>query len=350
MDKIWGKGRFASVLSRILVLVFALSVFAGCAQQAEEPKADGKEAVRTDEAKKDEAEKEDGKKMVIGYATKSATTPFWLACNEGAKKAAEDMGVELVMLGPPKENDVAGQLAVIEDMINKKVSGLAIAPCDSAGVAPAVEKAQKSNIPVIALDTPIDGAQVSSFVATDNMKAAAAAAEWMGSKLNGKGTVVLINGMIQQGSGKERREGFINVLKEKYKDIKIVEVTGDWDDNKALKGMEDAIQANPQIDGVFVGWDGAALAAHKALTAAKRKDKTIICGFDCYPDALKLMKAGTFEADVAQYPYKIGYEGIKAAVMAAKGETVEERIDTGVMLVLPENVDQYIKDNNIKLP
>lgn len=291
------------------------------------------------------------KKLVIGYASKSSTAPFWGIVQKGVDQAAKDLDVTVITLGPPKENDIAGQLNVIEDLINRKVDALAIAPCDSVGVGPAVKKANAKKIPVVALDTPISEGKTVTFVATDNIKAAESAAEWMGKKLNGKGNVVLINGMIAQGTGKERYEGFRDYAAKKYPGIKIVAaIPADWNEDKALKGMEDAIKANPQIDGVFVGWDGAALMAYRALTEAKRKDKTAICGFDCYPQSLKLMKQGTFEADVSQYPYKIGYEAIKAAVMAAKGEKVNPRIDTGTMLVLPDNVDQYIKDNNVTLP
>ena len=291
------------------------------------------------------------KKLVIGYATKSSSAPFWVILNNGATQAAKDLDINLVMLGPPKENDIVGQLAVIEDLINRGSKGLVIAPCDSVGVSPVVLKANKKKIPVIAVDTAIQGnGVVTSFVATDNIKAAESAAAWMGKRLKGVGNIVLINGMISQGTGKDRYEGFRDYLAKNYPQMKIVtSIAADWNEEKALKGMEDAMQANPVIDGVFVGWDGAALVAHKVLTEAGRKSKTVICGFDCYDQSLRLMKQGTFEADVAQFPYKMGYEAIKTAVMAAKGIKVPARIDTGTMLVTPDNVDEYIKDNNIKL-
>lgn len=320
----------------ILGLTLLMSVImAGCGKSNEKADSNGSS----------------GKKLVIGYATKSSSAPYWVTLNEGAKKAAEDLGVELVMLGPPKENDITGQLQVIEDLINRKVNGLIVAATDSVGVAPAIDKARGQNIPVIAVDTSVTGTEVDSFVATDNIKAAETAAEFLGKKLNGKGNIVLINGAIAQGTGKERYEGFKNYLEKHYPDMKIVSATDtNWEDEKALKAMEDAIRANPQIDGVFGGWDGGLLAAHTALKDAGRLDKTLIVGFDAYPQALKFLKEGTFAADVTQYPYKMGYEAVKAAVMAANGEKIEPRIDTGTLLVDPSNVDQYIQDNGIKLP
>lgn len=291
-------------------------------------------------------------KLTIGYATKSSTSPFWVTLNKGAERAAKELGVELVMLGPPKENDITGQLQVIEDMINRKVDGLVVAATDSVGVAPAIQKAKGKNIPVIAVDTSISGAEVDSFVATDNIKAAEQAAEFMAQQLGGKGNIVLLNGAMAQGTGKERYEGFKNYVEKKYPDMKIVfSQDCNWEDEKALKAMEDAIRANPQIDGVFGGWDGALLAAHTALKDSGRLDKTKIVGFDSYPQALKFLKEGSgFVGDVAQFPDKMGYEAIKAAVQKAKGESISSRIDTGTLLVNKDNVDQYIKDYDVKLP
>lgn len=335
------------LLSLMLVVVLGMSLLAGCAK--EEPAA--KTETKTESTSETKTETKAEEKMVIGYATKSSTAPFWVILNEGAEQAAKDYGVELIALGPPKENDIVGQLSVIEDLVNREVSGLVVAPCDSVGVAPAVDKAMNGGIPVIAVDTSIEGIAPDGFVATNNYNAAQVAAEWMAAELDGKGNIVLLNGMMAQGSGKERYEGFADYMAANHPDINIV-FSQDcaWEDEKALKAMEDAMAANDQIDGVFVGWDGAALAAHRALSEAGRIDETLICGFDAYPQSLKYMKEGTFEANIAQSPYKMGYTAVESAVKAAKGEDIESYVDTGVVLILPENVDQYIEDNNVVLP
>jgi ribose transport system substrate-binding protein len=292
---------------------------------------------------------EKGGKLTIGYATKSATNQGWIILNAGAKQAAQDLGVNLIMLGPPKENDIAGQLGVVENMINRHVNALAIAPCDSTGIAPVVEKANAKNIPVVAIDTAIEGGKVMSFVATDNAKAAGEAAKWIGDKLKGKGNIVMINGMIAQQTGKDRRDGFYNYIKANYPNMKVVaEVPADWQTEKALSGMEDALRANPQVDAVFCSWDGGTIGALQALEAAKRKDKVLLVGFDAAPDALKAMKEGKVDADIAQFLWKIGYEGIAAAVKAAKGETIDSRIDTGSYVVLPDNVDKFLAENHLQ--
>lgn len=128
-------------------------------------------------------------KLLIGYATKSATNTGWVIINSGARQAAKDNNAELMLIGPPKEDDIAGQLSVVEDMINAGVSAIAIAPTDSSAIVSAVEKANQAGIPVIAVDTAINGGEITSYVATDNLAAAAMGGIWMGEQLGGKGNI-----------------------------------------------------------------------------------------------------------------------------------------------------------------
>jgi len=349
----WFKGA-ASIMLIALMCISLIGCMPNNAASAETSEASSP-AVETSETPQDTANASASEKatesaesqMTIGYATKSNTNTGWVLINNGAQQAADDYGVNLMMLGPPKDNDIAGQLGVVEDMINNNVDALAIAPCDSAGIVSAVEKANDKNIPVVAIDTGIAGGKVASWVATDNEKAAALGGEWMGDQLGGKGTVVMINGMIAQETGAARRNGFYNAITAKYPDIKIYEVASDWDATKALSGMEDSIQALDQIDGVFCAWDGGTIAILPALEQAGIIDKVVLLGFDSDPNVLSAMKKGKVKGDVAQYLFQIGYKGIETAIKAAKGEEVEPRIDTGTMVVTPENVDQFISDNGL---
>lgn len=294
------------------------------------------------------AKESDDDQIVIGYATKSATNQGWIIINSGAQQAADDYGVELMMVGPPKENDIAGQLGVCEDLINSRVDALAIAPTDSSAIVVAVEKANAAGIPVVAVDTAIKGGDITSYVATDNYAAAAVGAEWMAEQLGGSGNVVMINGMIAQETGAARRDGFYDTMQEKYPDIEIIfEVATDWQAERAMSAMEDALQAHSQIDGVFCAWDGGTISALSALKQSGRSDDITLLGFDCAPDALTAMKQGDVQGDVAQFLYQIGYQGIEAAIKAAMGEEVAKRIDTGTMIVTPANVDQFMADNHL---
>lgn len=338
--------KWTKVLAAVLIIALSVVAFAGCLPK-EQPaqSADVAEEV-TDVA--DVADVAEETQLLIGYSTKSSTNTGWVIINNGAIQAAEDYGVELMMIGPPKENDIAGQIGVVEDMINNSCDAIAIAPCDSAGIVSAVEKANAAGIPVIAVDTAITAGEITSYVATDNYKAAAVGGEWMGEQLGGVGNVVMINGMVAQETGAARRDGFYDAITAKYPDIKIVsEIATEWQVEKALSGMEDAMQANDRIDGVFCAWDGGTIAVLSALEQAGVSDDVVLLGFDCDPNALSAMLENKVEGDVAQFLYQIGYKGIEAAVKAAMGEEVDARIDTGTMIVIPDNAQQFIDENGL---
>ncbi|MBC8585810.1 sugar ABC transporter substrate-binding protein [Youxingia wuxianensis] len=302
-----------------MTLTLLVTLIAGCGQSSD-PAEDNSTAAPADESP-EPSEDPDTEKLVIGYAAKSATNTSFMITNNGCEQAAKDLGVELIMLGPPKDQDVAGQLAVIEDLVNRNVDALVIAAADSSAVVSGVQKANAAGIPVIAIDTAINGGEIASYVTTDNLAAAALGAEWMAKALDGKGNVVMINGVLAQSVGSERRDGFYNYMAENFPDIKIVaEVNSEWQADKAMSGMEDALRANPDIDGVFCAWDAGTIAVIPVLEQAGILDEVALLGFDAAPDALKQMKEGKVDADIAQYLFKIGYQGVEAAVKAAKGE------------------------------
>ena len=110
--------------------------------------------------------------IVIGYASKSATTPYWVQLSEAIEKAAKDAGVTVKEIGPSKENDIAGQISIIEDFYSQDVDALIVAACDDVGVAPAVQKFVDAGKPVIAVDNGITGVDITSLCATNNRESA----------------------------------------------------------------------------------------------------------------------------------------------------------------------------------
>ncbi len=299
----------------ILAVVMVAAVFAGCGNSSKE--------------------------MTIGVAHKNSSSPFWVSFEEGAKAAAEELGVKLDMQGPAIENDPAGQLAIVENFITQEYDGIVVAPCDDVGIAPAVQAALDDGIPVVAADNGVSGATV-SLVATDNEAAAALAAKYIGEVLGGKGNILMVNGTISQGSGKGRYEGFKNYIEANFPDITLLTpIDAEWDDQKALAGIEDAYNSGQQIDAIFSAWDGGALQAHSVFKAEGKLDSVIIAGFDLYDETKALIKAGEFEADVVQDPYNMGYLAVKTVYGQINGESSEAFIDTGAKLATIDNIADF---------
>lgn len=286
--------------------------------------------------------------MTIGYVTKSASNQGWILINQGAADAAAEEGLALITVGPAQQGSLEGQLSTIEDMITRKVAALGIAPVDSAGVASAVEKAMNEGIPVVAIDTAVEGTEVTSFVATDNLAAANIQGEWVAENIEEGGSLILVNGLVAQSTGRDRRDGFLEVMEAKRPDVTIYQVDTQWSQEQAQAGIEDLITAHPEVSFVVNAWDGASMGAIAALSGLGYNPGDVaIVGFDAAPNALQAMRDGWLQADVAQQLYKMGYLGIKTAIAAARGEEVEPWIDTGTTMVTPDNVEQFIEENKL---
>ena len=281
---------------------------------------------------------------VIGYITKSATNAGWMMINQGAEDAAAEEGVKLVSVGPAFQGDLSSQLEVFENLVAQGAKAIGIAPVDSAGVAPAVTDAMSSGIPIIAIDTGVSGADVTSFVATDNYAVAKVQGAIAATLVNDGDTVIYVTGNQEQSTGQERRNGFMEAFSAARPGSKILEVPTEWNSQQAQEGVEAVLNSNSDVKMVVNAWDGGTMGAKAALENLGYSAGDVkLVGFDGASDAIAAMDEGWVHADTAQMLYQMGYQGIKAAAAAARGETVSSRIDTGFFLVTPSTSGVYKK-------
>ena len=281
---------------------------------------------------------------VIGYITKSATNAGWMMINQVAEDAAAEEGVKLVSVGPAFQGDLSSQLEVFENLVAQGAKAIGIAPVDSAGVAPAVTDAMSSGIPIIAIDTGVSGADVTSFVATDNYAVAKVQGAIAATLVNDGDTVIYVTGNQAQSTGQERRNGFMEAFSAARPGSKILEVPTEWNSQQAQEGVEAVLNSNSDVKMVVNAWDGGTMGAKAALENLGYSAGDVkLVGFDGASDAIAAMDEGWVHADTAQMLYQMGYQGIKAAAAAARGETVSSRIDTGFFLVTPSTSGVYKK-------
>jgi ribose transport system substrate-binding protein len=284
----------------------------------------------------------------VGYVTKSATNMGWTIINKGAEDAAREENVKLIVGGPSTHGALEGQIEAVQRVVAEGAKAVAIAPVDSRGIVPVVRRIASQGVPVVAVDTGIDDDSARCQVGTDNLAAAGAQADWAAGQITDDATVILVNGSLAQATGRDRRRGFLDRLKQLKPDAAVVEVNTAWEFEDARVGVEAALRANPNAALVANAWDDGALATVATLKALGVKQGRVrVIGFDGAPNALALLRAGWIQADVAQMLYRQGYEGVKAAIAAARGEAIPARIDTGHLLVTAENVEQFIKDNKL---
>lgn len=268
--------------------------------------------------------------LSVGLAISTQNNPFFVALRDGADAEAKAQGVKLITVDA--QDDSAKQISNIEDLIQKKVQVILINPADSDAVAGVVKEAVKAGIKVVSLDRSVNGAEVSAHIASDNVAGGKMAAEFLLEKIGSKGNIVELEGIPGSSAARERGQGFHSVVDGKA-DLKLVaKQAADFDRAKGLSVMENILQGNKDVKGVFAHNDEMALGAFKAIEAAGLKN-VVVVGFDATPDAVNAVKAGQLAATVQQKPELIGKMGVDTALRLSKGEAVAKFIPVPLDLV-----------------
>ena len=156
-----------------------------------------------------------------------------------------------------------------------------------------------------------------------------------------EGDVALITSIPGVGSFDQRAKGFKEEIAAKYPGLKLVaDKVADGMATTGLNIMTDLITANPNLRGVFASNLIMAQGGGQAIAENKAADKIELVAFDSDDKLIGFLKDGTIKRLVVQDPYRMGYEGVKTALAASKGEKVPATVDTGVNLITKENMDQ----------
>jgi ribose transport system substrate-binding protein len=277
------------------------------------------------------------KKRVIGVIAQGRAHMFWQSIHAGAVAASRETGVEIFWNAPTSETDYAGQLQIMDAMINRRVDAIAVAPIDKKAMVGVVERSTREGIPVVIFDTGVETEAYVARVATDNYAAGRMAAERMGAILNGKGKVLMVACQPGSASTLAREQGFEDVLKEKFPGLQIADKRfGMSDFAKSLAVAENMLTAHPEADGMFASNETGSVGAAQALKGRKSKVKMV--GFDSSPTLIDDIKSGIIDSLVVQHPFKIGYESVLAAVDKLNGKPVEKDRQLAARLVDRNNL------------
>jgi ribose transport system substrate-binding protein len=240
---------------------------------------------------------------------------------------------------PPQETDVERQVQIVENMIQKDVDAIILAPCGAKELVGVVKQANEAGIPVLIVDSKLDqsvldsqGARYDTFVGSDNFKGGELAGEFLAKALGGKGNVALLEGITGHESTDARRDGFLAALKRYPALHLVVTQPGNADQEKAFSVTQNMFQANSDIQGLFACNDVMALGALRALEGMDRGDVRVV-GFDASDDVRAAIGKGTMLGSIAQYPDEMGRLGVVNAVKLLQGERVPNAIGTKVEVV-----------------
>jgi ribose transport system substrate-binding protein len=282
--------------------------------------------------------------QTIPIIVKDTTSFYWQIVLAGARKAGQDLGVKVPELGAQSESDINGQISILENAVAEKPAAIVISPTQFAALGKPIDAAAKS-VKIIGIDSAADSKAFTSFLTTDNVQGGRVAADALAAaitKVYGKpeGNIALITSLPGVGSLDERAKGFKEVLASKYPGLKLVaDKVADGQATTALNIMTDLITANPDLRGVFASNLIMAQGAGQAIAENKLQDKMKLIGFDNDDKLVKFLSDGVIAGLVVQDPYRMGYDGVKTALAASKGQTVPAFVDTGVNLITKDNMN-----------
>ncbi|MGI9420308.1 MAG: sugar ABC transporter substrate-binding protein [Geminicoccaceae bacterium] len=288
----------------------------------------------------------------ISFVVKDMTNPYYWRMGEGAKKAAEEFGVELSWVSAEFNGDIEGQIGVVESELVKSPDALVLVPMNAKALIPKIREANGLGIPVVTADTRAEEglADVVTFVGLDERLSYKGMAEFVVDHLGGEGQVAILEGFRGSSTAEERLVGMHEVL-DAVSGIEIVaSISADWDREKGLKATEDILQAHPDVDAILASNDEMALGAVQAVKSAGKADQVVVVGDDAIPAALEALKSGDMLATIDGNTDQVGYQAVKTAYdVVVNGAEPEPWVVVPSKIMLKDDVtDDYLKSRGIE--
>ena len=303
----------------LLLAALALTLITGCGKQDEAPATAAPKPAAPPPAA--------AKKGTIGVSLLTLDNPFFKVIGDNITAEGKRQGYDTIVVSGDK--DVAKQGNQIKDFIVRKVAAIVLSPCDSKSIIPVIQEANAAGIPVFTVDIPCNepGVKIATQIATDNFGGGKEAAQAMIEALGEAGGKVAVLHFKQAESCQLRVKGFREAITAHNATAKgkieiVTELESGGAKDIGYKAAEDALQAHPDLRGIFAINDPAALGARAALEKAGKAQAVIIVGFDGQPEGKQAIKEGKIYADPIQFPDRMGVEIVTAIIKHSKGETL----------------------------
>ena len=274
----------------------------------------------------------------ITFALSTQANSFMVKMREGAQKKADELGLTINF--QDASDDSATQANQLANAAATGAGAVIVNPTDSDAMAPAVKQLTDAKIPVVAVDRAVNNAEVSSYIASDNVGGGKQAAKALSEAIHGEGEILVLQGKTGSSASRERGQGFDEGLKDSPNIKVVAKQTAEFERVKGLDVTTNLLQAHPNVKAIFAENDEMALGAIEALGDKAGKD-VIVVGFDGVEDALKAIKEGTMYASIAQQPADMAAQAVGEASKLLKGEAATKEMQVDVVTVTKDNVDKF---------
>jgi ribose transport system substrate-binding protein len=290
-------------------------------------------------------------KPTVPVIVKDMTSPYWQAVLAGARKAGQDLGVNVVELGAQLENDVSGQISILEAAVASNPAAIVIAPAQFAALGKPIDEAAKK-VKIIGLESEADTKAMTSLLATDNVNAGRIAADALAEAItksyaDTEGDVAIITSMPGLASLDQRAKGFKDEVAAKYRALNVAaDKVADGKPASIREIINDLIAKDGDLRGVVASDPSTAEVVAQAVSEGGYQisivtfgsDENLVKTFGSDENLVKLLQSDVITGVVLEDPFRIGYDGVKTALAASKGEPVPAYVDTGATLVTKTNL------------
>lgn len=283
---------------------------------------------------------------------KVLSSQFWQSMRDGIQAEADRLGIKVDIYASNSEDDVEGQVTLLENAISKGYKAIGVAPISDVNLNNAIADATSKGIYIVDIDEKVNlealtqlGGACYGYVATDNVAVGKLGAEYLIGLIGGTGEVAIVEGKAGAISGESRRDGARAAFEAAGVTI-VASQPADWDRTKAYDVATNYITANPNLKAIYCCNDTMAMGVQEAVEASGKDIK--VCGTDGNEDAIQSVADGKLAATVAQDPAAVGAKGLQLMIEAVeKGEAITPATEIPVygieaVLINKDNAAQYI--------
>jgi ribose transport system substrate-binding protein len=269
---------------------------------------------------------ETSKPVRIAFLAGQVGIPFYTTVQCGAEKAAKEFNVDLSWTGPP-DWDISLQQPFIDAALQTHPDGIVLSPTDGKALITQVKALEDAGTPVVTIDAPLDEPVDSQNIQSNHYQGGIAAANAMVQIVGDSGTFLVVGMRPGLPDIDARVKGFIDTFKKEHPAAKLLPVAyPETSSTKAAQQVASAIQANPDLRGVYVTHSAAAAGASAAILEAGKQREIKLVSFDADPEQIRDLKQGIYDALIVQEPYAMGYNAVKSAAELARKQTTKATI------------------------
>ena len=296
----------------------------------------------------------DGGKRQVAVIAKSTVNAYWKAVEAGANEAAEEAGVEILWTGPDAETNHTQQANMVDNMVNRGVAGVVLAPTNVDALVRPVETAVAKGVPVILIDSTLNSDEPTSVIATDNYAAGQQAAEALiaaiGTDRPHGGKVIMLRYLEGSGSTEAREQGFADRIGQES-GLELVDsayTKGGGSTTDAADTADALLRRFTEgnavaVDGIFASNQPTAIGMLRTIEKFEASGTSVeaaYVGFDAHEVLLAGIRDGKIAAIVTQDPKQMGYKGVMAMVDHLDGKNVPASVATSTLTVTADNIDE----------